>query len=182
MEYEDNSNALDFVRITPIISRHNNTIMAEPGAGGVQDDFAYTRDILLGDAATIAKLVTLCVKELQGQPEVMNRVVGMLTSCVEKGISVLSLRGSELGEDAKLSSDEGFDDVDDPPRERLVPALVHLATHGQMQHGAVGVSNDTVLRRADGLPKQIVSPPDFSRPRSLTDILDFPFLAPLVLR
>ena len=145
--------------------------MAELEAGGGQDDFAYTRDILLGDAATIAKLVTLCVKELQGQPEVMNRVVGMLTSCVEKGISVLTLRGLGLGEDANLSLDEGFDAVDDPPLERLVPALAHLATHGQLQHGAVGVSTDTALRRADGLPRQIVSPTDYSWRCSLTHTL-----------
>jgi hypothetical protein len=71
----------DFVRITPIISRHNGRDMAELGAGGGYGDTDQNRvELETIDSAVIAQLMDLCKRKLAKCPEIAQMVVQMLSN------------------------------------------------------------------------------------------------------
>jgi hypothetical protein len=71
----------EFVRVTPIISRHNGRDMAELGAGGGYGDTDQNRvELKIIDSAIIAQVMHLCKSKLAKNPEIAQMVVQMLSN------------------------------------------------------------------------------------------------------
>ncbi|KAI7536759.1 hypothetical protein KC331_g11295 [Hortaea werneckii] len=151
----------DFVRITPIISRHRGVEMAELGAGGGQGDLDQHHELEVWDPSLVGQLIALCASKLNGQPELQASVMQMLKSIIDDRIPSISLDDSELKEQSiqNENGEEGFANLDDLPLERLVPALAKLVTkakrQGQEEDPFVKDRSSVSSARADGLPKQI---------------------------
>ena len=178
-------NNVDFVRITPIISRHNSTEIRELGAGGGHGDLDTHNELVVGDAVATGQLIALCALRLQSQPQILASVMELLTGFISKQISSVSLDGSGFVEDClRVVNGDDLVNADELPLERLVPALARLVTkaeQGKASHSAN--SPKTVLERPDGLAKQIVSPGNvcIASPSELTLLADVPVLASLQL-
>ena len=153
------ANEVDFVRITPIISRHGGKEMAELGAGGGQGDLDVRHELEVGDAAAVGQLIGLCASKLQGEPQLLASVMTLLTSFINHDVSAVSLHDSGLLEDcARLAREEGFEDIDDVPLDRLIPALANLVNKSKASgESAVKALTDN-SKRQDGLRKRIVRP------------------------
>jgi len=156
---------IDFVRITPIISRYKGVEMAELGVGGGQGDFDQQHELEVGDTALVGQLIALCATKLQGQPQLQASVMGLLTKLIHEQVQSISLDGSDFNDDAnQTAEDDDFINVDDLPIERLVPALAKLVDKSKQQ---LAQQKDPFekhqpslsVARPDGLPKQIVSVP-----------------------
>ncbi|KAI7305862.1 hypothetical protein KC315_g14468 [Hortaea werneckii] len=164
----------DFVRITPIISRHRGVEMAEIGAGGGQGDLGQHHELEVWDPSLVGQLIALCASKLHGQPELQACVMQMLTSIIEDRIPSISLDDSELKEESiqNEKGEEGFANLDDLPLERLVPALAKLVTkakgQGQKEDSFTKDRSSVFSARADGLPKQITFP--YSRHSSYSEL------------
>ncbi|KAI6900006.1 hypothetical protein KC318_g8075 [Hortaea werneckii] len=164
----------DFVRITPIISRHRGVEMAELGAGGGQGDLDQHHELEVWDPSLVGQLIALCASKLNGQPELQASVMQMLKSIIDDRIPSISLDDSELKEESiqNKKGEEGFANLDDLPLERLVPALAKLVTkakgQGQKRDPFVKGRSSVSSARADGLPKQITFP--YSRHSSYSEL------------
>ncbi|KAK5737788.1 hypothetical protein LTR17_006436 [Elasticomyces elasticus] len=160
----------DFVRITPIISRHNGMDIAELGAGGGQGDLDVHHELDVGDAATVGQLIALCASKLQGQPQLLASVMELLTSFISGQKSTVSLDGSGFTEACARAAEEAdFDNVDDFPIDRLVPALAKLVTKAKQQK-LPSSTLKVVPKRADGLAKRITFP--YSRHSSYGELCE----------
>ncbi|GAB1736982.1 hypothetical protein NU219Hw_g348t1 [Hortaea werneckii] len=164
----------DFVRITPIISRHRGVEMAELGAGGGQGDLDQHHELEVWDPSLVGQLIVLCASKLHGQPELRASVMQMLTSIIDDRIHSISLDDSELKEQSiqNESGEEGFADFDKLPLGRLVPALAKLVTkakgQGQKEDPSVRNRSSAPSARADGLSRQITFP--YSRHSSYSEL------------
>ncbi|KAK5113961.1 hypothetical protein LTR62_003084 [Meristemomyces frigidus] len=159
----------DFVRITPIISRHNGLDIAELGAGGGHGDLDARHELELGDPGLIGSLITLCATQLQDQPELQAKVMSLLTGFITSQTSAVSLEGCGLAEDlAGLGVDEDVSGVDEIPLDRIVPALARLIENKKAEQGAVHTFLIAAGKRADGLPRQITFP--YSRHSSYAEL------------
>ncbi|KAK1817188.1 hypothetical protein LTR12_008378 [Friedmanniomyces endolithicus] len=161
-----------FVRITPIISRHNGTEIRELGAGGGHGDLDTHNELVVGDAVATGQLIALCALRLQSQPQILASVMELLTGFINKQISSVSLDGSGFVEDClRVVNGDDLVNADELPLERLVPALARLVT--KAEQGKASPSADspkTVLKRPDGLAKQITFP--YSRHSSYEELCD----------
>ena len=146
----------DFVRITPIISRHNGIEMAELGAGGGQGDLNQQHELEIGDTAVVAQLMALCATKLQGQPQLQSSVLQMLSSAISDHRPSIALDDFSLTA-THGSADAGVDDLDELPIDELVPALAKVVTKMKQKKAQNG-DRPKVQRakRADGLLKHIV--------------------------
>ncbi|KAK1072981.1 hypothetical protein LTR74_002213 [Friedmanniomyces endolithicus] len=163
---------VDFVRITPIISRHNSKEIREVGAGGGHVDLDTHNELVVGDAVATGQLIALCALRLQSQPQVLASVMELLTGFISKQISSVSLDGSGFVEDC-LRAVNGDDlvNADELPLERLVPALAKLVTKAEPGKASPSANSpNTVLKRPDGLAKQITFP--YSRHSSYEELCD----------
>ena len=162
----------DFVRITPLISRHGGREMFEPGAGGGLGDLDQRHELEFVDQSSVGELIALCVSELQskGQKEDLEGVMCMLTSMLRDGTDTIELEATTFVD----GTDEATD-MQNLPLTRLVPALVEkmmkkrnlklddldTARHGNgncPQVSAHACSNASVEALGLGaLPKRIVS-------------------------
>ncbi|KAK5130529.1 hypothetical protein LTR08_001959 [Meristemomyces frigidus] len=163
----------DFVRITPIISRHRGVEMAELGAGGGQGDLDQHHELEVGDTSLVGQLIALCATKLQSQPQMHASVMEMLTSIINGHVQSISLDGLGLDDDA--SPEDDLFDVDELPLERLVPALAKLVARskqkqGQQQDPVASHRPSLAMARSDGLPKQITFP--YSRHSSYSELCD----------
>ncbi|TKA79551.1 hypothetical protein B0A55_02738 [Friedmanniomyces simplex] len=161
-----------FVRITPIISRHNGMEIAELGAGGGQGDLDTHNELDVGDAAVVGQLIALCASKLQSQPQLLASVMELLTGFISKQISSVSLDDSGFIEDCARAVDEAdFVNVDELPLERLVPALAKLVTKAKQKKSYPSPNSPKISsKRADGLAKQITFP--YSRHSSYGELCD----------
>ncbi|KAI6857745.1 hypothetical protein KC338_g5280 [Hortaea werneckii] len=164
----------DFVRITPIISRHQGVEMAELGAGGGQGDLGQHHELEVWDPSLVGQLIALCASKLHGQPQLQESVMQMLTSIIHDRIPSISLDDSDLKEQSiqNQSSEEEFATLDDLPLERLVPVLSELVTKakqsGQRQDTFGNDRSAVSSAREDGLPKRITFP--YSRHSSYSEL------------
>ncbi|KAI7163819.1 hypothetical protein KC324_g12881, partial [Hortaea werneckii] len=164
----------DFVRITPIISRHRGVEMAELGAGGGQGDLDQHHELEVWDPSLVGQLIALCASKLNGQPELQASVMQMLKGIIDDRIPFISLDDFELKEESiqNEKGEEGFANLDDLPLERLVPALAKLVTKAkrQDQKGDPFTKDKSSVfsARADGLPKRITFP--YSRHSSYSEL------------
>ena len=166
----------EFVRITPIISRHEGVEMAELGAGGGQGDLNQQHELEVGDDQVVAQLMALCVETMQSQPKALSGVLEELATITKNHIRSISLDGNALAADGTEKSSEGLDDLDaldDLPLERLIPALTKAVEKLKMKQAspknARSVRSANVgSKTADGLPKQITFP--YSRHSSYTEL------------
>ncbi|OQN96318.1 hypothetical protein B0A48_17574 [Cryoendolithus antarcticus] len=162
----------DFVRITPIISRHNGTEIAELGAGGGQGDLDRQHELEVFDLAQLGALMKLCTDQLHGQPKAMTSVMRLVASLIEDPVQTIALDFAALLEAHMGTTAEGGVDVD--PDElslsSLVPALVRLASkqEGAQLKKAAPVTPNGSKCRADGLPARITFP--YSRHSSYTEL------------
>ena len=151
----------DFVRITPIISRHEGVEMAELGAGGGKGDLDQQHELELGDVSSLGMLMSLCATKLQDQPELLSSVMQMLASMMRDPVRAITLDSAALHSDHPEWNQEETADLEQMPLDRLIPALVDLAskTGGNSNEDMVsrstrteGASND----RHRSLPNRIV--------------------------
>ena len=150
----------DFVRITPIITRHNGAEMAELGAGGGQGDLDQHHELEVWDPSLVGQLIALCAAELQEHPEEQASVMQMLTKLIHDRVQSIPLDHTAFDDTALDEGDEDFVNVDDLPLDRLVPALSKLVreTKRGTESGRSPSAKRTSSRpaaRADGLPRQI---------------------------
>ena len=171
----------DFVRITPIISRHKGVEMAELGAGGGQGDLGQHHELEVWDPALVGQLIALCASKLHGEPQLQESVMQMLTSIIHDRIPSISLDDSDLKEQSiqNQSSEEEFANFDDLPLERLVPVLSELVTKakqsGQRQDTFGNDRSAVSSAREDGLPKRIVRFAVPSKDSSTNNVQTFPY-------
>ncbi|KAI5358239.1 Putative RNA recognition motif domain, metallo-beta-lactamase, RNA-binding domain superfamily [Septoria linicola] len=161
----------DFVRITPIISRHNGMEMAELGAGGGHGDLKQRHELDLGDPDTFQKLMSLCADKLRAQPALLSSVVQMLAKAAEPDGAGILLELADLAIEANShaatqSTVDGGDDIDELPLERLVSLLAKRAT--KLKSGIASVRADAAPRPRSGLPSQITFP--YSRHASYSEL------------
>ncbi|KAI6880951.1 hypothetical protein KC360_g6890 [Hortaea werneckii] len=164
----------DFVRITPIISRHRGVEMAELGAGGGQGDLNQHHELEVWDPSLVGQLISLCASKLQDQPQLQASVMQMLTGIIHDRVPSISLDDSCLKEQSIQNEtiEEDFANFDDVPLERLVPVLAELVTKAkqgaQKQDPIRNDSSAVPSARADGLPKRITFP--YSRHSSYSEL------------
>ncbi|KAK4555753.1 hypothetical protein LTR86_006973 [Recurvomyces mirabilis] len=162
----------DFVRITPIITRHNGRDVAELGAGGGNGDLDAKHELELGDAALIGNLITLCATRLQDQPQQQAEVLGLLTGFITARTSSVPMSGSILAADIARGGedhDEGGIDIDEVPLDRILPILAGLldSKRKKKEDTAILMSR-AANKRPDGLTKQITFP--YSRHASYSEL------------
>ncbi|OQN96810.1 hypothetical protein B0A48_17370 [Cryoendolithus antarcticus] len=161
-----------FVRITPIISRHNGTEIAELGAGGGQGDLDQQHELEVFDLAQLGALMKLCTDQLHGQPKAMTSVMRLVASLIEDPRQTIALDFAALLEVHMETTAEGGVgvDADELSLSSLVPALVRLAAkqEGEQLEKAAPFTPKGSKRRADGLPNRITFP--YSRHSSYTEL------------
>ena len=152
------TNVTDFVRITPIISRHNGQDMVELGAGGGQSDLDQRHELQFWDPEQVGQLIALCSAKLNNQPQLLTGILQLLTSVMsgnQKSIKLNDFMSSVQIED------HDHTDLEELPLEKLVQALAKTATNMDIKKAqssaTMSPSSDSTSRRPDGLPKQIVS-------------------------
>nr|POF17067.1 isoform 4 of protein artemis [Quercus suber] len=117
---------IDFVRITPIITRHNGLEIEELGAGGGKGDLDQRFELEIGDQSAIEKLITLCAKNLSDQPQVVTAVLARLQAMIHDPVDVIELDAAVLQAGSSSPGNAELVDVDQLPIEKLVPALVEM--------------------------------------------------------
>ncbi|KAK3705078.1 hypothetical protein LTR37_013445 [Vermiconidia calcicola] len=165
----------DFVRITPIISRHNGMEMAELGAGGGQGDLNQQHDLEVSDTGLVGQLMALCAAKLQGQPQLLSSVLQMLTDTINERTQYIGLDDSNIttNSDKMVGDEDVSTDLDELPLEKLVPALARLVTKAKQKkvqavdHSKTRLSIESA-KRPDGLPKRITFP--YSRHSSYEEL------------
>ncbi|KAM3425757.1 hypothetical protein BST61_g7688 [Cercospora zeina] len=160
----------DFVRITPIISRHNGEEMAELGAGGGQGDLNQQHEVEIDDSNIFHKLMSLCVEKLHSRPELLSGVVQMLTKITSAGGTAIRLELADLVNDDGTKStirdaDEDLVDVDELPLEALVSVLAKRVSKAKTDHAA---TPGLAASRSGSLPKQVSFP--YSRHASFGEL------------
>jgi hypothetical protein len=152
-----------FVRITPIISRHNGQSMREPGAGGGEGDLNLRHELEFQDAAEFSQLMQLLISNLQDDPERCAKVVKMVTEDLQaRGTVSLDLLDIWPDVDGQHDSQEE-PDMDDLTPEKVILALVRRAEKPKALPDA-----EPVIDQAGPLPKQILFP--FSRHASYGEL------------
>ncbi|GIZ42986.1 hypothetical protein CKM354_000623200 [Cercospora kikuchii] len=164
----------DFVRITPIISRHNGQEMAELGAGGGQGDLNQQHELEIDDSNIFQKLMSLCVEKLHSQPELLSGVVQMLTATTVTGGSAIQVQLADLanGDGTKDATqdagDDMLDDLDELPLEKVVSVLAKRVSDSKSDATA---TSDRPAIRPGSLPKHITFP--YSRHASYGELCAF---------
>lgn len=146
-------NIRDFVRITPIITRHNGIELAELGAGCGKGDLDQRHELDVSDRANLEKLKSLCISKLSGNPQMVLAVLEKLQAIFEHPTTAIELDAAVLLGDDSSQHDGEMVDIDELPIEKLVPALECLVKKGQ------GANVQTKSKNDGALPKQIVSLP-----------------------
>nr|POE80070.1 hypothetical protein CFP56_08136 [Quercus suber] len=143
----------DFVRITPIITRHDGVEMAELGAGGGKGDLDRCFELEINDPRTVEKLMTLCAETLSSQPQVVTAVRAKLQALMRDGVEVIELDAAALrgGGEGSSQDDLEMGDLDQLPIEKLVPALVEMVKKPDDNSAA-----RSQARNSSSLPRTIV--------------------------
>lgn len=149
--------AEDFVRITPIISRHEGIEMRELGAGGGHGDLNELHELDTSNTELVDQLMAFCSSRLQDQPEMLSNILKLLASAIDSNNPTLALEDLQTANDgpSQQSQDPNdFADLDSIPLERLVPALANMVARKTRPSDAARPMKSTL--RSDGLPKHIV--------------------------
>lgn len=153
----------DFVRITPIVSRHNGVEIAELGAGGGQGDLNQQHELEVSDAELVGQLMALCASKLHGQTQLLSSVLQMLTSVINDRVQSIKLEDFNLtNEYGSATGEDHLHDLEDLPLEKLVPTLAKIVMkqkQKKVQSSGSGSRRPSMdaAKRGDGLPKCIVS-------------------------
>ena len=138
--------------------------MAELGAGGGQFDLNQRHELDVRNSEQVGELMAFCAKNFQGQPEILSSVLQLLTSVIGDGVSSIELDDFTSTAQTRMSQPDeiGYTDLDGMPLEKLVPALAKVVTNMKLKKsqstGNVERATAESAKRADGLPKHIVSP------------------------
>lgn len=137
--------------------------MAELGAGGGQSDLNQRHELEVWNSEQVGELMAFCAKKLQGQPQILSGVMQLLTSAIADGVNSIELDDFTSTAQTRMSQPDeiGYTDLDGMPLEKLVPALAKVVTNMKLKKcqwtGNVERSTAKFAKRADDLPKQIVS-------------------------
>jgi hypothetical protein len=153
-----------FVRITPIISRHNGQSMREPGAGGGDGDLNLRHELEFHDAAEFGQLMQLLIQNLSDDRDRCAKVMKMVADDMQaRGTVSLDLLDIwPEGEDRSDSQAEA--EMEDLTPEKVILALVRRAEKPKIESGTAEPASD----HAGNLPKQILFP--FSRHASYGEL------------
>ena len=163
----------DFVRITPIISRHNGMEMRELGAGGGKGDLNPKHELEFGDAQAIAQMIEAYEPKLNGQPDMLSTIWTTISAAMEAGTQSIKLDVPPLGLDPNTASlTDDYDILEDLPLQRLLPALAKWLQKDKPEDcGAkepTTTSAKVDLTEEPALPKQITFP--YSRHSSYSEL------------
>ena len=138
--------------------------MAELGAGGGQGDLNQQCELEVGDPGLVGQLIALCASKLQSQKQLLAGVLELLTSAINDGVPSITLDDCSLISKSEMteSQEDELDELSELPLGKLVPALAKLVTKRKQKKAQTDDHNRTrwpaePSKRADGLPKQIVS-------------------------
>jgi DNA cross-link repair 1C protein len=134
-------NRTAFVRITPIISRHEGVEMAELGAGGGKGDLDQQHELEVGDTSALGMLMSLCATKMQDQPKLLSSVMEMLASIMRDPVRAIALDFAALHPEQPGADQENTTDFEEMPLESLISARQEINS-----------TNHNI-----NLPKQIVS-------------------------
>ncbi|SMQ45167.1 unnamed protein product [Zymoseptoria tritici ST99CH_3D7] len=153
-----------FVRITPIISRHNGQSMREPGAGGGDGDLTLRHELEFQDAVEFGQLMELLIANLKNDPERCQKVLKMVNDDL-KARGTISLDLLDIwpeADDQHVSQEEP--EMEDLTPEKVVMALVRRAEKPKVDPSIA----EAALIKGGELPKQILFP--FSRHASYGEL------------
>jgi DNA cross-link repair 1C protein len=151
-----------FVRITPIISRHEGVEMAELGAGGGKGDLDQQHELEVSDTSALGMLMSLCATKMQDRPKLLSSVMEMLASIMKDPVRAIALEFAALHPEQPGEDHENITDFEEMPLESLIPALVSLAAKAGQQ-GDEDVTAITAMPETEPthhsatLPQRIVS-------------------------
>lgn len=147
----------DYVRITPIISRHNGAEMQEAGAGGGRGDLNQQHELDMRDTGLLEQLLELLTSLIAGQPKGLPGIQEMVTAMTN--VRTGSLPMENFNEVMKKCSqgDDGAD-PDALSIDEFIPAFAKMMAHMKQKGGPPDAEHPQAspTTRADGLPKQIV--------------------------
>ena len=139
--------------------------MAELGAGGGQGDLNQQHELEVWDAQQVGQLMAMCATKLQGQTQLLSGVLQMLTSVIDGGVQTIALEDfiSTARTVLPQAQEDPPADMDDMPLEKIVPLLARVMTKMKQRKAQSGGQSSVPppvepAKRADGLPKRIVSP------------------------
>ncbi|KAK5171313.1 uncharacterized protein LTR77_004457 [Saxophila tyrrhenica] len=163
----------DFVRITPIVTRHNGVEMAELGTGGGQGDLAQQHELEFLDPSSVGQLMALCATKLQGQPQLLASVLNLLAGVMKEGTYSIDLEDFKPYCETEQAGGETQTDLGDMSLDNLVSTLARLVTKAktgtaESVRQSKAATRPVSRRRADGLPTQITFP--YSRHASYNEL------------
>ena len=154
----------DFVRITPIISRHDGVEMREAGAGGGKGDLNPRHELELGDVEMMGKLIEAYEAKAKGSSMTLSSIWSKIGSTVANGAQSLSLDIDALGlksNGGNESQADDFDALEDLPLDKLLPALAAWLqkekANGSFEEQSAKTTNPRAKVPPKNLPNQIVS-------------------------
>ncbi|UJO16386.1 uncharacterized protein CLAFUR5_04662 [Fulvia fulva] len=150
----------NFVRITPIISRHEGRDMPELGAGGGHGDLNQHHALDVDNEAVVSAMMQICAVKLPDQPSLLDSIEQMLTTAMNDPGSSLVLDAVDISQ-----SGDVFDDLDGLPLESIPAALAKRVTRLKQQAKGPPRSDSSTIQ---GLPKQITFP--YSRHSSFGEL------------
>lgn len=116
------------IRITPIVTRHAGIEYAELGAGGGHGDLDQIHELELNDLSAIGSLMELCSTRLSNQPELRSKVFEWLGKSVKQGGRNVKIDTTAFFDALHEGDEEGVDELDSVPLDRLVTALGRLVS------------------------------------------------------
>lgn len=125
-----NRRAENVVRITPIITRHKGIDIAEIGAGGGQGDMDQIYELELDDIAAIGQLIAMAASKLHEKPQLQSSLLEWLSKIMMQGGASVKLDIADFWDELQPEHDDPahFQDLDNLPLDRLIPALVRLVS------------------------------------------------------
>ena len=91
-----------------------------------QGDLDQTHSLELYDQVTITQLAELCARKLQGQPELLSKILDWFSNLMNSGSNAIKLDLEALQLDNSQESDSA--DESDLPIDRLIQALTKMVS------------------------------------------------------
>lgn len=138
--------------------------MAELGAGGGKGDLDQQHELEVGDVGALGMLMSLCATKMQDRPELLSSVMQMLASIMRDPVRAITLDSTALHPEQADWNQDDIAEFEQMPLDRLIPALVDLATKAGRKSDEDVVSKEAMKPEEvipkghkSSLPKRVVS-------------------------
>lgn len=136
------------------------------GAGGGHGDLDQVHELELNDLSAIGSLMELCNTRLSDQPELQQKIFTWLGKSVKAGGRNVKIDTTAFFDALHDGDNEGADELDDVPLDRLVTALGKLVSEDPKENKI----------QATSIVSSILSSPCLCLTRSDVSILSTLFL------